>query len=294
MKDYSDVLGVQLSNLRTSRNASSVQPLNRTPYLLDRVSPASTALNRRYEQIERRRRRMTTLHTALTQRIESPESLNKRRRLEEQAQLEMTQLEMELHFCDGGRYDGGRYYSYTDYCPENALRNDTSVYCTKNPFCNMILRHVGEKCFTLQRLVIRAPPAGYTSPVREGMIFVAMDAENLIARTNHSIHYEDDLDDDSIDEEYDFELPTSHTHGTDPGSTSLDEEGVDNPTVIRDTRGTRTPRRLRFNSTPVPLEVHNISDDNVSAQIMTPLEPHATFFNKDRKSKCVINFEPAV
>lgn len=49
----------------------------------------------------------------------------------------MAQVPLELQFCDGGRYDGDRYYYYTstEYCPENALHNDSSGstpggYCT--------------------------------------------------------------------------------------------------------------------------------------------------------------------
>jgi hypothetical protein len=42
--------------------------------------------------------------------------------------------------------------------------DDGLVYCTKNDRCNMILRHVDGECFSLTKLVIRAPPTGYTSP----------------------------------------------------------------------------------------------------------------------------------
>jgi hypothetical protein len=44
------------------------------------------------------------------------------------------------------------------------LADDGLVYCTKNDRCNMILRHVDGECFSLTKLVIRAPPTGYTSP----------------------------------------------------------------------------------------------------------------------------------
>lgn len=53
------------------------------------------------------------------------EPANKRRRIERQSQFEMEQLPMELRYCDGGRYDGGRSYA-NNLGPECALRDDAS------------------------------------------------------------------------------------------------------------------------------------------------------------------------
>ncbi|KAI9881329.1 MAG: hypothetical protein M1830_003336 [Pleopsidium flavum] len=99
------------------------------------------------------------------------------------------QLKMEIVSCDGGNHieqSGGA----KDYWAENVLRNDQSVYCTKSNRCNMILRHQGETTFCLKKLVIKAPERGFTAPVQEGMVFVSMTSNDLLARTaQYQIHY---------------------------------------------------------------------------------------------------------
>ncbi|KAH6654392.1 hypothetical protein BKA67DRAFT_564944 [Truncatella angustata] len=94
-------------------------------------------------------------------------------------QVEPGQLTMEIASCDGGIYsDDGQ-----SYAAENILKNDASVYCTKGPRCNIVLRHQGSTAFTLKELVIKAPRQNYTSPVREGMVFISMNSDSLLART---------------------------------------------------------------------------------------------------------------
>ena len=73
------------------------------------------------------------------------------------------QLRMELHGCDGGLHaDAVRQGQ--QYWPHNLLRNDKSVYCSEKSQCNIILRHVAGTCFTLKKLVIKAPERGFTAP----------------------------------------------------------------------------------------------------------------------------------
>ncbi|KAI1144171.1 hypothetical protein F5Y05DRAFT_19517 [Hypoxylon sp. FL0543] len=101
-------------------------------------------------------------------------------------QVEPGQLTMELVSCDGGIYsdDGHRYAA------ENILKNDQSVYCTEGPRCNIILRHQGATVFTLKELIIKAPRSNFTSPVQEGMVFVAMTSDHLLTRTaQYQIQY---------------------------------------------------------------------------------------------------------
>ncbi|KAK7707346.1 hypothetical protein SLS57_009367 [Botryosphaeria dothidea] len=89
-------------------------------------------------------------------------------------------LRMEIVSCDGGEYSDN---SGDLHRVENALKNDASVYCTKRSHCNMILRHHGETTFCLDKIVIKAPERGFTAPVQEGMIFLSMDSDALIAGT---------------------------------------------------------------------------------------------------------------
>ncbi|MCJ1275634.1 hypothetical protein MMC21_003437 [Puttea exsequens] len=93
-------------------------------------------------------------------------------------------LKMDILHCDGGVHaEACRHGSGREYARENVLRNDKSVYCTDSSKCNLILRHLGETPFSLKKLVIKAPERGFTAPIQEGMIFVAMDSTDLLHRT---------------------------------------------------------------------------------------------------------------
>lgn len=97
-------------------------------------------------------------------------------------------LNMKIRYCDGGTYEIG--YGDEDFSPENILINDDSVYCTKGSRCNLILQHDGERPFTMTELTIKAPKEGYDSPVKEGMVFVGMDADEVMMRTaKHKVKY---------------------------------------------------------------------------------------------------------
>ncbi|KAK9771124.1 hypothetical protein SCAR479_12248 [Seiridium cardinale] len=94
-------------------------------------------------------------------------------------QVESGPLTMEIVSCDGGIYSDVGH----SYAAENILKNDPSVYCTKGPRCNIVLRHQGSTVFTLKELVIKAPRQNYTAPVREGMVFISMNLDHLLTRT---------------------------------------------------------------------------------------------------------------
>ncbi|KAI4247051.1 MAG: hypothetical protein L6R40_001716 [Gallowayella cf. fulva] len=92
-------------------------------------------------------------------------------------------LRMELVFCDGGLHEFGE----EKYCPENVLRNDLSVYCTRSGKCDLVLRHQGGASFCLQKLVFKAPENGFTAPMQEGMVFVTMEYEGLIREASRYV-----------------------------------------------------------------------------------------------------------
>lgn len=76
-------------------------------------------------------------------------------------QVEAGRLRLDLESCDGDIHDDrGRIY----YGPENILKHDKSVYCTRSSRCNIILRHHDSSPFTLDRLYILAPENGFTAP----------------------------------------------------------------------------------------------------------------------------------
>ncbi|KAF5013728.1 hypothetical protein FDECE_269 [Fusarium decemcellulare] len=101
-------------------------------------------------------------------------------------QVEPGQLQMEIVTCDGGMFS-----NESSYAAENILKNDNSVYCTKGNRCNIVLRHQGATVFTLRELVIKAPASmNYSHPVREGMVFVVMDQDEVVNRTaQYQIQY---------------------------------------------------------------------------------------------------------
>ncbi|KAF1362059.1 hypothetical protein EJ07DRAFT_108381, partial [Lizonia empirigonia] len=91
-------------------------------------------------------------------------------------------LRMEVISCDGGQIM--RDNPMRIYDVENVLKNDKSVYCSESSKCNLLLKHIGDAPFALEKIVIRAPDRGFTSPVQEGLIFVAMSAEELLSGTS--------------------------------------------------------------------------------------------------------------
>lgn len=72
-------------------------------------------------------------------------------------------LKMEIFSCDGGLHTEAARHG-TEYCSENILRNDKSVYCTDSNKCNIIICHQGRTSFCLDKLIVKAPERGFTSP----------------------------------------------------------------------------------------------------------------------------------
>lgn len=81
-------------------------------------------------------------------------------------------IRVEMLSCDGGSLDfddSGRYNA------ENLLQDNSSVYCTaKLENVNILLRGAGSRPFTLSKIIIKAPQRSFTSPVKDGLIFVSM------------------------------------------------------------------------------------------------------------------------
>ncbi|KAH7087547.1 hypothetical protein FB567DRAFT_469879 [Paraphoma chrysanthemicola] len=102
-------------------------------------------------------------------------------------------LKMEVLSCDGGEYYD-KDHPVGIHKVENVLKNDNSVYCSERSRCNLLLKHRGSASFALERIVIRAPDRGFTAPVQEGMIFVSMDAEQLLSSTSgYDLQYSSQL-----------------------------------------------------------------------------------------------------
>lgn len=92
-------------------------------------------------------------------------------------QVDPGRLRLYVDSCDGHVHDD-RTNMY--YGPENILKHDKSVYCTTKSRCNIILRHHDASPFTLEKLHILAPENGFTAPLKEGLVYVAMNRESLI------------------------------------------------------------------------------------------------------------------
>ncbi|CAN8097427.1 unnamed protein product [Discula destructiva] len=93
-------------------------------------------------------------------------------------EVEPGQLNMEIETCDGGMYADDE-----NNPPESILKVDDTVYCTKRDSCNIVLRHQDATVFSLSELVIRAPGPRFSSPVREGMVFISMASDDIFQRT---------------------------------------------------------------------------------------------------------------
>jgi hypothetical protein len=72
-------------------------------------------------------------------------------------------LRMEIVTCDGGEYSDKDHPAGL-HNVRNVLKNDTSVYCSQSSRCNLLLKHIGDASFSLEKIVIRAPDRGFTAP----------------------------------------------------------------------------------------------------------------------------------
>lgn len=97
-------------------------------------------------------------------------------------QVVQGRLKMEIVSCDGGEYFD-KDVPVGLHSVRNVLKNDSSVYCSESSKCNLLLKHIGDTPFALEKMVIRAPHRGFTAPIQEGLVFVAMSAENLLSGT---------------------------------------------------------------------------------------------------------------
>ena len=74
-------------------------------------------------------------------------------------------LKMVMSSCDGGQVvEPDELHPQKYYPPDNVLRNDKSVYCSKKDKCNILLKHWGETPFTVTKVIIKAPDLGFNSP----------------------------------------------------------------------------------------------------------------------------------
>ncbi|RAR06668.1 hypothetical protein DDE82_003204 [Stemphylium lycopersici] len=104
-------------------------------------------------------------------------------------QVVQGRLRMEIVSCDGGEHRRDNPPGL--YRVQNVLRNDKSVYCSETSQCNLLLKHIGEAPFALDKVVIRAPDRGFTAPVQEGLVFVSMSADDLLSGTSaYNLRYD--------------------------------------------------------------------------------------------------------
>ena len=74
-------------------------------------------------------------------------------------------LKMDISDYEGGHLmEQDELLPEKNYHPNNILRNDKSVYCSKEDRCNIILKHLGETPFTVTKIIIKAPDCGFTAP----------------------------------------------------------------------------------------------------------------------------------
>ncbi|KAF1966465.1 hypothetical protein BU23DRAFT_560161 [Bimuria novae-zelandiae CBS 107.79] len=152
----------------------SLSDLPRNPFRRERSPPSGTDGQRR----QTKRRKLDHLH--------KPVSEYDGFKYGYKGQVARGRLRMEVVSCDGGEYDK----SSSLYPVQNVLSNDKSVYCSQSGSCNLLLKHIGDMPFCLEKVVIRAPDRGFTAPVQEGLIFVSMSPDKLLSGTSaYEIQY---------------------------------------------------------------------------------------------------------
>ncbi|PIA92376.1 hypothetical protein CB0940_09776 [Cercospora beticola] len=93
-------------------------------------------------------------------------------------QVEPGKLKLDIVSCDGGEHRDPRH-PQTYLGSDNLLRHDKSVYCSDRPSSSIILQHADDTPFCLEKLHICGPEHGFTAPVREGLVYVAMTCKDL-------------------------------------------------------------------------------------------------------------------
>lgn len=188
-------------------------------------------------------------------------------------QVEMGPLTMEIVSCDGGIYSDDGH----SYAAENILKNDSSVYCTKGPRCNIVLKHQGSTVFTLKELVIKAPRQNYTSPVREGMVFISMNSDSTLSRTaQYRIPYVQRRNSSRNAERESQRLPPivlirHNDDGTVMTSGQIRARRLYNIGVEDDGNESRGPQIPHgFTASPPPFHVTTICSDDEDDSIMRP------------------------
>ncbi|TIA42712.1 hypothetical protein D6C78_00865 [Aureobasidium pullulans] len=161
-------------------------------------------------------------------------------------QVDPGRLKLELESCDGEVHNEER--SGIDFGPENILKHDKSVYCSRASKCNIVLRHHDDSTFCLEKLYIIAPENGFTAPVKEGLVYVGMSRDDLQPYINSSTQHYDYLNPPRSP-------PSRRTH--DPVRLSL-LESMHDPEVAR---AMRTRRGAGFFS-PVESTADDQSQDN--------------------------------
>ena len=102
-------------------------------------------------------------------------------------QVEAGRLNLDLISCDGGEHTDPRHHD--QYLgANNLLIHDKSVYCSERPNTNVILRHADDTPFCLEKLHIVGPEHGFTAPVREGLVYIAMTLHDLQKYIDPPVH----------------------------------------------------------------------------------------------------------
>jgi hypothetical protein len=127
------------------------------------------------------------------------------------------------------------------------------------------------------------------------MIFVTMEETDLLSRTNYTVRYETDGDYDSSDDES-YDLTFESDPGDPANETDIEPYGAA-PPYLPPPRNPHNPNTLPRGSAPSSSALWANLDEQINQSRPPPAEllrPNASFCHRKKKSKCVINFEPAM
>ncbi|EMC96877.1 hypothetical protein BAUCODRAFT_147078 [Baudoinia panamericana UAMH 10762] len=93
-------------------------------------------------------------------------------------QVEPGRLRLELVSYDGGEHSDSRNPGLY-LGAKNVLHHNKSVYCSERPSSSIVLGHADHTPFCLEKLHVVGPEHGFTAPVREGLVYIAMNLSDL-------------------------------------------------------------------------------------------------------------------
>jgi len=112
--------------------------------------------------------------------------------------------------------DGGHFAQ--NYCVENIISQDASVYCSKKRHnTNIVLKFEENFPFTITHVIVKAPEHGFNSPIGEGLIFTSYDFPD-VSQTSKFDNYDAHMYESYISSHCSSVSSSCNLHPSDPAA----------------------------------------------------------------------------